>query len=106
MQAYQACQQWLDSPVGAHKYLANRLGSAFLAGAIWAQQDMTGPQPLDKDLQAALDCDGAIRLVDGLWSQGFVGMMPLTAAILKGQLRTEIRNGMAFAVAGKGTDVR
>jgi hypothetical protein len=53
---------------------------------------------LDSRLMHALKTDGAIRVFDGRWSLGFVDETALNQAIASGQLRTQQRHGMTFAV--------
>lgn len=49
-------------------------------------------------IMGAIMADGAIRMVDGRYSNGFVSMDDLQDCIVKQLLVVEVRNGMRFAV--------
>jgi hypothetical protein len=49
-------------------------------------------------VRAAIKADGAIRMVDGRYSNGFVNMDDLQDCIVKRLLVVEVRDGMGFAV--------
>ena len=49
-------------------------------------------------IRAAIKADGAIRMVDGRYSNGFVNMDDLQDCIVKRLLVVEVRDGMGFAV--------
>ena len=53
---------------------------------------------LHHQLLHAIKTDGAIRVVDGRWSLGYVDMDLLKNAIASGMLRTQKRHGMTFAI--------
>ena len=50
------------------------------------------------EIRAAIKADGAIRMVDGRYSNGFVNMDDLQDCIVKRLLVVEVRDGMGFAV--------
>lgn len=49
-------------------------------------------------VNAAIASDGAIRMVDGRYSRGFVNMDDLQDCIIKRILVVEVRQGVSFAV--------
>lgn len=49
-------------------------------------------------IMAAIKADGAIRMVDGRYSNGFVNMDDLQDCIVRRLLVVEVRDGMGFAV--------
>lgn len=54
-------------------------------------------------ISTAIECDGAIRIVDGRWSKGYVNEEQLNRCLALGLLVMERRDGMRFAVkTGKG----
>ena len=58
---------------------------------------MKKPQ-IPADIAHALRVDGAIRMLDGRWSLGFVEPDELKRLIRAGVLRVQKRHGMSFAV--------
>lgn len=49
-------------------------------------------------IKAAIEKDGAIRVIDGRYSAGFVEREELLSCVAVGILEVEMRGGMAFAV--------
>lgn len=49
-------------------------------------------------VKSAIEKDGAIRMVDGRYRDGFVNMDDLQDCIVKRLLIVEVRQGMGFAV--------
>ena len=49
-------------------------------------------------IKHVIEKDGAIRVVDGRWSGGFVRQDDLQECLVKRLLKIEVRDGMGFAV--------
>jgi len=49
-------------------------------------------------INTAIECDGAIRMLDGRYRYGFVNMDDLQYCIVKRLLVVEVRDGVGFAV--------
>lgn len=53
---------------------------------------------LPPQIEEALNLDGAIRLINGRYSEGYVDLTQLEAAVENGDVMTEKRQGMTFVV--------